>query len=92
LLVEGECSFLLIAKVAEIIALATQAPVSDSEVIQVCERLFKQAKHLAIISEQLIRLCDETFEVLVILQYILALQGEVEAIDSEVSLISMSFL
>ena len=65
--------------------MAFLAPASEA----ICERLFKQAKHIGTINRKA-RLRDETFEILVMAQYNLARHGGLEA--TEVSMISISFL
>ncbi len=72
----------LIDKAAKIV-LAT--PASEA----ICERLFKQTKHIGT-TDRMARLLDETFEMLVMAQYNIAQHGGVEAM--EVSIFSMTIV
>jgi len=81
---EYAARFPLIAKAAKIV-LAT--PASET----ICERLFKRAKYIGT-TDRMARLCDDTFEMLVIAQHKIALHGGVETIMMEVSIFFIYYL
>ena len=70
---ENPARFPLIAKAAKII-LAT--PVSEA----ICKRLFKRAMHIGT-TDQLARLLDASFEMLIMAKYNIARDGGVEATE-----------